>query len=173
MVMCSISGCDRPARARGWCMFHYHRHYHGRPMDAPIQPKTPYGGRPCSVDGCAEPVRTNGFCERHYTRYRRHGDPTVTKRPPRLVGSEHPSWKGDLAGYNAAHNRCRRVLADPGCCQDSGPHKGRLEWALDYTRAAGRVLVEPGTGRLYSLEPDDYIRLCSACHKRYDLRRAA
>lgn len=35
MFKCKQPGCERTDRgSRGWCMFHYHRWYYGRPIDA-------------------------------------------------------------------------------------------------------------------------------------------
>lgn len=36
--------------------------------------------RLCSVDGCDKPTIARGFCTLHYQRWKRHGDPTKTKR---------------------------------------------------------------------------------------------
>lgn len=73
---CSVPGCDRPVRARGWCNKHWQRwREHGDPEIV----QTPHDG--CSIEGCDRPHWGNGWCNLHYTRWRNHGDPLW--EPPR------------------------------------------------------------------------------------------
>lgn len=78
---CSISGCSRPARARGWCQLHWARwRKSGNP--GPAGPLRPFNDC-CQVDECFNAPRssTAAWCEKHYVRARRHGDPTATLIP--------------------------------------------------------------------------------------------
>lgn len=44
MATCTIPGCGKPARARGWCMRHWDRwQYHGDPLGGRTQPNAPAG----------------------------------------------------------------------------------------------------------------------------------
>ncbi len=71
---CSIEGCDKPARAKGWCNMHYCRwRRHGDTHTV-----KPSGGE-CSVGGCDLPTLSRGWCRIHYARWRRHGDPVAFK----------------------------------------------------------------------------------------------
>jgi hypothetical protein len=73
---CSIEGCEKAAKLRGWCSPHYQRWWrHGNPL----------GGRPsnikglaCSVNGCSDPQHSRGWCQRHYQSWRYHGDPLAS-----------------------------------------------------------------------------------------------
>lgn len=67
---CSIDGCDKKHRSRGWCSIHYQRWLRDH---SPI----------CSIDGCDNPARKRGWCETHYARWRKHGDVNVVKKPAR------------------------------------------------------------------------------------------
>src|SRR5690606_9617480 len=102
--LCSIEGCNRPHRTRGWCDAHYTRwRKHGDPLaGGPIRTSRP---ETCSIEGCNRPHEARGWCKTHYTRWRRHGDPT--RRP----GSPTCSIEG-----------CNR------------PHKGRGWCETHYTR---------------------------------------
>lgn len=46
-----------------------------------------FGQVTCSVEGCAKPLLARGWCATHYSRWRRHGDLSVNKRPPRGIHS--------------------------------------------------------------------------------------
>lgn len=66
---CSISGCEKPRRARGWCGMHYWRwSHHGDPEWQPPETKGE-----CAFDGCERAVSARGYCETHYSRLRRTG----------------------------------------------------------------------------------------------------
>ncbi len=79
---CSVNGCDRPSRKRGWCEAHYQRwRQNGEPGPAVIAPRD--GGRWCSVAGCGRVATSRGWCSLHYTRWRIHGDELATLNPTR------------------------------------------------------------------------------------------
>lgn len=76
MIYCSIDGCQRPKRARGWCTTHWARWKRlGDPNDVALVSQ--HKGRPCKMDGCLSPNFGRGLCEKHYGRMRRNGDPRV------------------------------------------------------------------------------------------------
>jgi len=67
----------------------------------------------------------------------------------------NPNWKGDNVGYSALHRWIRRHKGTPSFCEGCGSEKEkRYEWA-SISHNAKRDL-------------DDYIRLCSSCHHKFD-----
>lgn len=71
---CSIEGCGKPAKARGWCGTHYHC---WRRTGNPLPTKSTL--RTCSVEEesvyCGRPARKRGWCTMHYQRWQATGDP--------------------------------------------------------------------------------------------------
>lgn len=66
-----------------------------------------------------------------------------------------PSWKGGVAWYESVHNWIKRQLGRPMQCSKCGTiNSVKYEWA----NISGN----------YLWELDDWIRLCSKCHHRYD-----
>lgn len=55
---CSVSGCEEPVYAAGYCEVHYHRNRRtGSPERA--------AGRVCRVPGCGRPHYGRGLCDLH------------------------------------------------------------------------------------------------------------
>ena len=70
--LCSIDGCTRTHKARGWCGTHYRRwERYGDPLHVEFEwtPK----GTPCRHPECEEPRHGGGrgYCHLHYQRLRR------------------------------------------------------------------------------------------------------
>jgi len=55
---CSVAGCKRPYRAKGYCYFHYKKWRQGE------LPHSRY--RTCSKADCRKKVFKAGYCEQHY-----------------------------------------------------------------------------------------------------------
>lgn len=55
---CSVEGCKRPYRAKGYCFFHYKKWRHGE------LPHPRY--KICSKAECRKPMMSKGLCETHY-----------------------------------------------------------------------------------------------------------
>ena len=74
---CSVEGCEKPSKTRGWCGMHYKRwKKHGDPLQEPW--------RGCSVDGCDERHQSHRYCRSHLYRWKRYGDPLAQgERAPR------------------------------------------------------------------------------------------
>ncbi len=99
---CSVDGCDRPSRKRGWCTLHYGRwRAHGDPLWKREKPR-------CRVEHCEKPAKTYGWCGMHYQRWRRHGDVAIVahryERLPASATTEDRFWfHVDLDGPVAAN----------------------------------------------------------------------
>lgn len=65
--VCSVPGCGRVHRARGFCGGHYQRWQRGDETDTLLT--TPYTPpATCSVEGCERVVRGGGLCSFHHLR---------------------------------------------------------------------------------------------------------
>ena len=111
---CSIDGCDRVLRARGWCTTHWARwKKHGDPN---------VGARvtlaECVVEGCAH-------------------SPLAGR-----TGSLNPMWVGDDVGYSGVHARLRKELG-PACERDCAHcGAGADDWAYDHGDPDERVSMD-------------------------------
>jgi hypothetical protein len=93
---CSVTGCDRESKTRGWCAMHYMRWgRHGDPLYE-SQPKV------CSIEGCENRYIAKGYCQKHYRRLERKGDPLYIK-PTKLCSIEGCSRKHFGRGYCSMH----------------------------------------------------------------------
>jgi hypothetical protein len=55
---CTVEGCKRGYRAKGYCFFHYKKWRHG---------ELPHGRyKTCSTLECRKPVAQHGLCEEHF-----------------------------------------------------------------------------------------------------------
>jgi HNH endonuclease len=84
---CSVKGCPKPVKGRGWCNTHYSRwRLHGDVQaDTPVHKPDP--DLRCSIKGCGRSVNSRGLCKAHYHRWSRFGDaladvPIGVKAPP-------------------------------------------------------------------------------------------
>lgn len=76
MRVCSVEGCNRKHKGKGYCGTHLVRfNKYGDPLFLKVQ-KLPDN---CLIDGCKGKVVAKGYCERHYKRLRLYGDPLVFK----------------------------------------------------------------------------------------------
>jgi hypothetical protein len=75
-----------------------------------------------------------------------------------MPGAEHPAWKGDQIGYSAAHDRVRKARGRPqkcSRCETTNPAL-KYEWA----NLTGNYI-----------DVNDYERMCTACHAKFDSAR--
>ena len=74
-----------------------------------------------------------------------------------LIDSRSPSWKGDKVGYFGLHVWINKKLGRPKRCEFCGTTNPKIgyHWA--------------NVSGLYKREINDFKRLCTACHNRFDL----
>lgn len=97
MKLCSIEGCGKPAKGRGWCGAHWWRWKNYGDPEALKPPVTK--SEFCCVEGCEEPPNgKKGMCNAHYLRQYRHGDPNIILRAANGTVEqwvqEHLSYEG-------------------------------------------------------------------------------
>lgn len=90
---CTINGCHKKHRARGYCGWHYQKARKEGVIDLlPAEPKA------CSVDGCERAYKCNGLCHYHDNR-KRKGMPDWDTRPMRNLVHPPGTRKVSRAGY--------------------------------------------------------------------------
>lgn len=80
------------------------------------------------------------------------------KKLPHLQEENSPHWIGDDVGYYGVHNWVRKHLGKPTTCENCGANglsRLKIHWA--------------NKDHQYKRELKDWLRLCSSCHKKYDL----
>jgi hypothetical protein len=73
---------------------------------------------------------------------------------PGKKGSDSPRWKGDDVGYDMVHQCVRKVKPRPPACPNCGSVYCRMELA--------------NLNGHYNRDPNNYVWLCTTCHKRMD-----
>jgi hypothetical protein len=167
-TQCVSEGCLRPSHFRQpLCLMHYTRRRRGSPVDGPVR-KTRNESGVCTADGCETPSARR-YCSKHYARVARHGSPDIVLPSGRVAGPGHPSWQGENVKYSALHMRLRSHRGTPQRCEHCWTTEAtRFEWALNWHAAPNYVISDGGLP--YSTDLDDYVRLCTPCHRTMDLR---
>jgi hypothetical protein len=69
----------------------------------------------------------------------------------------HPDWKGEDVGYHGIHKWVIRKLGTPKKCELCKTIKAKkYEWA--------------SKDHKYSRNLDDWMRLCTSCHRKFDIK---
>ncbi|MCY4245792.1 MAG: GIY-YIG nuclease family protein [Gammaproteobacteria bacterium] len=107
ITICTIGGCSKPHKCRGYCSAHYKQ---WRTYGDPLANNSRKRGI-CIVEGCDKPHREHGFCSTHAMRLKRHGDPNKTLRPwrfrPKTCTVEGCERKHK--GYGLCHTHLSRL----------------------------------------------------------------
>ena len=76
--VCSIAGCGKPVRSKGWCVTHYGRWFRQGDPETNLRPRRTRAT--CTIEGCEAPsINSRGWCSKHYQRWQSSGDPLVSK----------------------------------------------------------------------------------------------
>lgn len=107
---CTVEGCERPHKARGYCATHYMQVRKGVEITPVIRARSREFGPVCSVEGCNKEERALGLCNTHYVRHQRHGStefrPRWKKtRPCCIEGCDAPVYAHDMCIRHYAKNR--------------------------------------------------------------------
>lgn len=146
--LCSIEGCEKPAKSRGWCRMHCARwERHGDPLT-----KLP-GGR--GVWTAEQKAKLSAIQK---------------ARVPK--GPDHHAWSGDDLTYRGAHTRVRLVRGLPDEHRCACGRQAR-QWAFSH---APRDLSRVRYGEVrdkrrtwlapYSSDVQDYVPVCVSCHTK-------
>ncbi len=123
---CSVEGCPKIARARGWCPMHYQRQRLTGDVGPAGMTRESQKGRTCSVAGCDQPCRKQGWCAAHHAQQYKTGTAVPFKykwaerQPCKVCGSE----SGTARRRDLCSERCQQlwhrhggVPANPGCAR--------------------------------------------------------
>lgn len=112
--ICTIEGCGRPHKSRGYCQTHYMQYKRGAPVVSEIKPRTPRDLMPdeCVEAGCSDPVKAKGLCKTHYQRLLRRGH---TRYHDRKKPAKECSTDG-----------CTKILYSNGVCHSHYVHRRKL-----------------------------------------------
>jgi len=127
-----------------------------------------YDGATCYADDCDERPIARGLCSKHYQRMTDHGD--ITRGRQSIAGDRNPMWKGNSAGYSAAHWRVAAAYGRPSehPCAECGA--SATDWSLQHDADPSTLRTEliDGWPHWYSLDIDAYVPRCKKCHGAYD-----
>ena len=84
-------------------------------------------------------------------------NPNTIKASKERSEEKNPSWVGDSIGIKGVHQWVNKWNGKPKICEVCGTIKAKkYEWAnVDHTYK--RIL-------------EDYIRMCTSCHRKYDIK---
>ncbi len=142
MKPCSIPGCERPARYRGWCGTHAERwRRHGDPLYVSTvriyagvpRPMSNGGPLPCIVGGCPGYSVSRGLCVKHSKRMKKYGDPEMVT----ILRTHHP-------GGTCSANDCDATAVVKGLCDK---HYLRLSRHGDANHETHRPVIRTQVGR--------------------------
>lgn len=129
--LCTIEGCERQLRARGWCATHWARwRRHGDPSEGAAKPAAT-----CDVVECTGRIQGHGLCPKHYHRRRRG---TQVVRPETLLERVEASISiedGCWIWTSTISSNGYPTIGDAG--QSLYAHRWMLEQVLGRRLAAG------------------------------------
>lgn len=140
---CSISGCEKPLLARGWCGMHYRR---WKRSGNPGGPKSLREVNPpefCTLEGCPRPHNSKGLCRPHYAAWLRTGNPERQSSECRF---EACGRKTKAKGLCQTHHKQHRRGIELHPINEAKAIGGRAEKS-EYTPPGGGTCNLPGCER--------------------------
>lgn len=105
---CSVDGCDRAHRCKGYCGLHYDRVRKHGTTELPVRQE-----EPCTSDGCGRKAICRGYCKAHYDRIRLWGNPRDD-----IPLKDMPTYDERADIVSRILRRCKRTQT--GCVEYTG-----------------------------------------------------
>ena len=162
---CSIDGCENKSRARGWCNKHWSRWKRHGDPEAEVQERRYDYPNVCTIPGCDKPSRARGWCSTHHQRWRMNGDPSLVLPPNPPTKEDHYAWQSDDE-VGYMTVHWRLHRRSPAKAHKCA-HCGdqAVDWAYDHTCPNEKTSPE---GYPFTSDLSRYMPLCRLCHKRFD-----
>lgn len=151
---CKESGCTTvEPTTKGYCAFHYKRHWAGRDMSAPKREKDLTRDPICTVDACENPHYGNGLCRQHYDKERTKSA-RKSRREERILKDTGFDTVDAYREHLLEQNPDLVLCMVPVCADEVHVKKWSL-CAYHYGRAASGREIEPDSGVFIDLEKRD------------------
>lgn len=107
---CTVPGCTRPHKARGYCPAHLQRWMRGVDVNVVLRSRDTTPKEHCSEPDCLEAVKAKGLCKMHYARLLRHGhtrfpDRKTPPKPCSITGCENHAYAKGMCNQHYARER--------------------------------------------------------------------
>ena len=172
MKLCSVEGCTRKYRAKGYCATHYDRVVKwGSPGDNTLK-RQPQNST-CSIDSCVKDSHALGLCHNHYREQRRRSSGSIAREPrPKKCQLVSCNRKHYSLGYCSLHYS--RKVAKGDVLEDVPPRVLVLNREGCIVRSCNRPHWSNGVcrnhstmHRTYGLTPEQLaemlLRPCAIC----------
>lgn len=177
--ICSVPGCGRKHKARGYCEAHYQHFKRGVPIKTEIVTRDRTVYEHCTEPECSNPVKSKGLCFVHYARLLRHGhtkhiDRTTPPKPCSIAGCENHVYAKMLCHQHYA--RKRRLKEKYGLTPQQETEMLATQNGVCAICGGMPRKIDPRSGKLHDFNVDhshvtNAIRglLCSHCNRALGL----
>lgn len=175
--VCTVEGCGKPHKSRGYCQTHYMRYKRGVPVEHPVRPRGPKPPE-CVEEGCSSPVKGRGLCNLHYTRLLKNGHTRYRdrKRPAKSCSREGCENILYASGLCHVHYARERKIRQFGLTPEEHQSIFEMQNGLCAICGEGERANNAWSGKPKALAIDhchetDQVRglLCSSCNRAVGL----